>query len=198
MSDQEFTPDDVRAVRAALDAFIDGSTRAAVPMMGSFAELQEKRAAHLSDAGARLEERLGEDHPRVMDLRQSFLAADGLRRSLRETAARDSRIPRLEALQWMVLGRVLDRAGEPATGMTVRVFDRDRQYDDLLGVTTTDEYGDFAVVYHERDFAEPGEDLPELYVMVEDREGNQVYSSRDGLRFEAGRAEYFQIILDEQ
>jgi hypothetical protein len=34
--------------------------------------------------------------------------------------------------------------------------------------------------------------------MVEDQEGNQVYSSRDELRFEAGRAEYFQIVLDEQ
>jgi hypothetical protein len=195
MPDNEFTPDDVKA---ALDAFIDGSSEAALPMMRSFAELQEKRAVRLSDAEARLKERLGEAHPQVMGLRQGALAAEDLRRSLRTTATRDSRIPRLEELQWMVFGRVLDQAGRPATGMTVRVFDRDRKYDDLLGVTTTDEYGDFFVVYHERDFAETGENLPELYVMVEDQEGNQVYSSRDELRFEAGRAEYFQIVLDEQ
>ncbi|MBA2713586.1 MAG: hypothetical protein H0U55_08550 [Rubrobacteraceae bacterium] len=195
MADNEFTPDEVKA---ALDAFIDRSSDAATPMMRSFAELQEKRAARLSDAEARLKEHLGEDHPRVMALRQTSLAAEDLRRSLRATAVRDSRIPRLEPLQWMVFGRVLDPARRPATGMIVRVFDRDRKYDDLLGVTRTDEYGDFFVVYHERDFAETHENLPELYVMVEDEEGSTLYSSRDELRFEAGRAEYFEIVLDQQ
>jgi len=195
MADNEFTPDDVKT---ALDTFVDRSSDAAVPIMESFAELQEKRATRLADAEARLREHLGEDDPRVTALRQSAFAAEDLKRSLRTTAVRDDRLPKLRAQEWMVFGRVLDSGGRPVVGVTVRVFDRDRKYDDLLGETETDEYGDFAVVYHERVFAEAGEDLPELYVMVEDRQGNLLYSSRDELRYEAGRAEYFQIVLGEQ
>lgn len=192
MADNEFTPDDVKA---ALDAFIDRSSDAAAPMMRGFAALQEQRATRLADAEARLKENLGEDHPRVIALRQTSLAAEELERSLRTTAVRDERLPRPGPLQWMVFGRVLDPTGRPVTNVTVRVFDRDRRYDDLLGDTTTDEYGDFVVVYHERDIAEAGENLPELYVMVEDQQGNSLYSSRDELRFEAGRIEYFEIVL---
>jgi hypothetical protein len=194
MAENEFTPDDVKT---ALDTFVDRSSDAAVPIMESFAELQEKRATRLADAEARLKEHLGEDDPRVTALRQSAFAAEGLKRSLRTTAVRDDRLPKLRAQEWMVFGRVVDSGGRPVVGVTVRVFDRDRKYDDLLGETTTDEYGDFAVVYHERDFAEAGEGLPELYVMVEDQRGRLLYSSRDAIRYEAGRAEYFHIVLSE-
>jgi len=194
MAENEFTPDDVKT---ALDAFVDRSSDAAVPIMESFAELQEKRATRLADAEARLKEHLGEDDSRVTALRQSAFAAEGLKRSLRTTALRDDRLPKLRAQEWMVFGRVLDSGGRPVVGVTVRVFDRDRKYDDLLGETETDEYGDFSVVYHERVFAEAGEDLPELYVMVEDQRGNLLYSSRDEIRYEAGRAEYFHVVLSE-
>jgi len=195
MAENEITSDDVKTT---LDAFIDASSDAGVPIMEHFAELQEKRAIRLADAEARLKVHLGEDHPQVEALRQATFSAGELERSLRTTAVRDDRLPKLEAQEWMVFGRVLDSGGRPVVGVTVRVFDRDRKYDDLLGETETDEYGDFAVVYHERVFAEAGEDLPELYVMVEDRQGNLLYSSRDELRYEAGRAEYFQIVLGEQ
>jgi Transthyretin-like family len=195
MTENEFTPGDVKV---ALDAFIDQSSDAAVPIMEGFAELQERRATRLADAEVRLKEGLGEDHPRVVALRQSAFAAEDLKRSLRTTAVRDGRLPKLGEHQWMVFGRVLDSGGRPVTGVRVRVFDRDRRYDDLLGETETDEYGDFSVVYHERVFAEAGEDLPELYVMVEDQQEHLLYSSRDELRYEAGRAEYFQIVLAQQ
>ena len=89
----------------------------------------------------------------------------------------------------MVYGQVVDEAGEPLEGLRVQVCDRDRKYDDLLGDTETDEHGDFSVVYHERDFAEVGEELPELYVVVEDQGGNKLYSSRDSVRAEAGRVD---------
>lgn len=194
MADNEFTPDDVKG---ALDTFIDRSSDAAVPIMQSFAELQERRAERLAGAVSRLTEELGEDDPRVTALRRSAFAAEDLKRSLRTTAARDDRLPKVGPQEWMVFGRVLDSGGRPVAGVRVRAFDRDRRYDDLLGETTTDEYGNFAVVYHERVFAEAGEDLPELYVMVEDQQGSLLYSSRDEIRYEAGRSEYFHIVLSE-
>ncbi len=95
----------------------------------------------------------------------------------------------------MVYGRVFDAAGKPAAGLIVRVFDRDRKLDDLLGETETDANGDFHSVYHARDFYEKGENAPELYIMVEDAAGNELFSSRENVRPLAGQSEYFVIQL---
>ena len=37
--------------------------------------------------------------------------------------------------------------------------------------------------------------LTELYVIIEDQQGNELYSSRDSVRAAAGRVEQFKIIL---
>jgi len=110
-------------------------------------------------------------------------------------SVRAVRRPKVEVNEWLVFGRVFDPQGNPVPGLRVRVFDRDRKYDDLLGDTTTDEHGDFAAKYHERDFIETREAQPELYVMVSDSAGATLYSSRDSLVYAAGRSEYFEIVL---
>ena len=99
--------------------------------------------------------------------------------------------------EWTASGRVLNTAGIPASGLIVRVFDRDHKDDDLLGETLTDEHGDFHVIYHERDFKEFGEILPELYVTVRDPAGNELFTSRDDVRVNAGPVEYFLIRLEK-
>ena len=106
--------------------------------------------------------------------------------------------PKLGPHDWAVFGRVLDPEGKPVRGVQVRVFDRDRKYDDLLGDTQTDDAGNFFAVYHERDFAETNENLPELYVMVNDEAGNLLYSSRDNVRSNPQRIEFFEIRLNAQ
>ncbi len=165
------------------------------PTLVQFAQWQQARADRLAAALNRLKSSLGENDPRVLALGQTLASANLAGKSLQVEATRAARLPRVSANEWLVYGRVLDEQGRPVPGLRVRVFDRDRQYDDLLGDTTTDEYGDFAVKYHERDFVEMGEAGPDLYVMVTDAAGTLMYSSRDQVRFEAGRAEYFEIVL---
>jgi hypothetical protein len=165
-------------------------------LLERFAALQQQRAARLASAEARLKVRLGEDHPRVVALRQAAAAAGGLEQALRTQGERAARRPRPGPHEWLVFGRVRDRAGQPQPDLRVRVFDRDRRYDDLLGETRTDAHGDFSVVYHARDFFEAGEGLAELYVMVSDARGNVLYTSREHLRYNAGRAEYFDVVLE--
>jgi hypothetical protein len=46
---------------------------------------------------------------------------------------------------------------------------------------------------HARDFYEKGENAPELYLMVEDAAGNELFSSRENVRPQAGQSEYFVI-----
>ncbi len=191
-SETEFAPADIaNAVQELLGKLsADRATE-----LGRFAEIHQQRAARLAGAAARLQKALGEADPRVVALRQAGAASEQLYASANAEAAREARRPKAGPHEWVVFGRVLDAAGQPAAGLVVRVFDRDRKYDDLLGETTTDEHGDFAAVYHERDFLEAGEGLPELYVQVEDARGRPLYSSRDQLRYNAGRLEYFEIAL---
>ena len=195
MDENHVAPDDINA---AIDTFIGLSSHAGVSITERFAELQGERAARLAEAETRLKEHLGTQHPQVEALRRAASSARDLERSLQTTTTRESRLPQVKPYEWMVFGQVLDSDGKPVVGVTVRVFDRDRRYDDLLGEAETDEFGDFSMVYHERDFAEDGENLPELYLMVEDRRRNLLYSSRDDPRREAGRVEYFQIVLAEE
>lgn len=166
------------------------------PSLEGLANQERERAGRLESARARLTKGGAEDeHLRALSVRS---AAAG--RLAEETSTLARRLGRRSVPtpdQWMVAGQVLNADGAPAANVRVRVYDRDRKFDDLLGETLTDDHGDFSVVYHERDFQEKGENLPELYVLVEDPAGRPLYSSRDKLRYDAGRAEFFEIVLPE-
>jgi hypothetical protein len=165
-------------------------------VLDEFATLQNRRAKRLEKAEARIAAKLGEEHPRVVALRRAQARTGRLQRELRDNAARTAKLRELKPYEWMVYGQVVDSRGKPVPDLVVRVFDRDRKYDDMLGYTTTDKFGDFFLVYHERAFYEPDEGAPELYLRVEDADGKELYSSKDEIRYEGGRLEYFMIELE--
>jgi hypothetical protein len=181
--------------KALADQLVQQAVAAFAPTLALFAQWQQARAEQLAAAAERLKTTLGEYHPRVIALNQAVTATKAFQQVLSVEAVRAARRPVIQLNEWVVFGHLIDAHGNPVPGLRVRVFDRDRKYDDLLGDTTTDEFGDFAVKYHERDFAETGEALPDLYVMVSDLAGTLLFTSRDNVRFEAGRAEYFEIVL---
>jgi len=199
MPTPDVTPD---AIKAMMTGVLDQPAEAHGPTLERFTALQGQRAARLAGAAARLQARLGPDHAHVESLRRTAAAADALARTLDTSAARARRIPRLAPHEWMVFGRVLTTTGAPVPGVRVRVFDFDNPSasranpDDFLGEQSTDAHGDFVIIYHQRDFAEPNEKAPDLYVVVSDARGKELYSSRDHVYSEAGRAEYFEIVLD--
>jgi hypothetical protein len=170
---------------------------AQAPLLDRFAAAQSRRAASLTTAAMQLQQALGENDPQVIAVQRAALAANRFKVVVAERSAQEAWRPKIGRLEWMAHGRVLDESGKPAGGLHVRVFDRDRKYDDLLGDTISDAQGRFAVTYHQRDFAEVRENLPELYVLVEDEAGQVLYSARDAVRFSAGRAEYFEIQLGQ-
>ncbi|MFB2976709.1 hypothetical protein [Microseira sp. BLCC-F43] len=192
MSDPEF---EVNNINALVENLLSQAAGANLQILESFANIQNRRASRLADAEARLKADLGENHPQVAALHDAAAMAAAMNHALETMAVRTARRPKVKENEWLVFGRVLDANGNPVAGVRVRIFDRDRIFDDLLGITETDEYGDFAITYHERDFAEPGEGLPELYLMLSDTEGNLLYSSRDNIRYNPGRSEYFEIVL---
>jgi hypothetical protein len=190
---KEVKPEDLmQHLLAALQLYGQAQTA----LLDEFASLQDQRTERMKKAGARIADKLGDDHPRVVALRRTRDRAIKMRRGLRDNATRTGKLRELKPYEWMVYGQVVDHQGEPAPDLVVRVFDKDRQFDDVLGYTTTDKLGDFQLVYHERAFHEPGEGAPELYLRVEDAEGNELFSTEEEIRYEAGRIEYYLIELE--
>ncbi len=165
------------------------------PALASFARFQSQRAARLESAFKTLKKGLGADHPDTLSIKRGAEIASLAKAQFATQSARIAKRPRPGAHEWVIYGQVLGSQGQPAAGLRVRAFDRDHKLDDLLGDTQTDPNGDFSITFHERDFMEVGEKLPELYVLVSDAAGKTLYTSRDDVRFRAGRMEYFLIQL---
>jgi hypothetical protein len=181
---------------AALQAGTAQAAQSSVSALTTFAQVQQRRVARMTEIATVLEAQLGSKNPDVLALQEATNNVVQLKTQVAQQATRLKNWPKPRPNEWTVFGTVSDALGNPAAGLTVRVFDRDRKYDDLLGDTNTDESGDFSVIYHERDFKETRENLPELYVMVSDETGKVLYSSRDSVRYESGRSEYFAIHLE--
>lgn len=194
MAKKEPQPEEImQQVNSALQLYGQAQT----PVLNEFASLQNQRAKRLKNTETRITAELGEDHPRVVALRLAQSRSSQLQRSLKDNATRTAKLRELKPYEWMVYGQVVDSQGMPVANVTVRVYDKDRKYDDLLGYVTTDKFGDFQLVYHERAFYEPGEEAPELYLRVDDVEGNELYSTEDQVRYQSGRVEYFLIELEK-
>ncbi len=192
LPDQEV---DEAQLQDALHNMLKQTAKDGDPALGMFAKLQERRAARLEVAAKGLDQELGKDHPDVVAIKETSKTVVELNSRISLQNARTKSWPKVRPYEWAVFGTVLNVDNKPASGFVVRVYDRDRKYDDLLGESETDANGDFSIIYHERDFKETRENLPELYVMVSDPKGKLVYTSRDSVRFNSGQSEYFAIKL---
>lgn len=186
----------VEDVGRALQSLAKANEAARGPVAESIARRRATRLARLAAAAARLEEELGSDADDVVELKSRIGRVDTTRVALERRAERERRRPLLKPHEWMVYGRVVNHDKSPAEGVRVRVFDKDRKFDDLLGESKVDEFGDFVVgPYHERDFLESGEGAPELYIKVYGAQNRILFDGSKQPRFEAGRIEYFEIVL---
>ncbi len=93
---------------------------------------------------------------------------------------------------WTVRGRVTDH-GKGVGGLIVNVFDKDLIFDDQLGQTETDASGAYGLTYRTSDFRDLIERKPDIYLKVTDQKGKTLYSTKDAIRYEAGRVEVINI-----
>lgn len=191
-------PIDPAQLQDNLQSTLSQAAKAGAPTLETFTGLQQRRATRMKDIAGALGAVAGSTNPDVVAIQGQVEAIGALKVQVETQVQRVSRWPKPRPNEWIVFGTVTNADGSPAAGLRVRVFDKDRKYDDLLGDTESDENGDFWATYHERDFKETGENFPDLYVMVTDASGAVVFSSRDNVRFESGRSEYFDIHLGTQ
>jgi len=136
--------------------------------------------------------------PRIPLVNRQIANNTQLQTELLAMATRESRIVQAADKDWIVHGQVSFSDGRPAEGVTVRLFDRDFLFDDVLGKQKTDEFGDFRIVYHEQDFSDIIERQPDLYLQIEDDKGRILFSSQASIRYNAGKVEYFPIVLPKE
>jgi hypothetical protein len=78
--------------------------------------------------------------------------------------------------RYTLRGRVVDAAtNRPLPALHVRAYDKDLVWDDCLGSDDTGARGDFLIRFAERDFREPLEHQPEIYVVVYRRGRKEIH-----------------------
>lgn len=173
----------------------------AVPLAQGLASLHEDRLARLERLAKLLKADKQKKSPEVaaeiLVIAESAAQAKKLSSEAKTIASRQASAPRLKANEWLVAGNISSPDGKPLTKARVRVFDRDRKFDDLLGETKTDAQGDFSITYRARDFAKFGEVQPELFVRVEDAQGKLLHATKEKIGFKAGGVEYFEIVIED-
>jgi len=91
-----------------------------------------------------------------------------------------------EKVIFAVRGQVVTARGKPVPRVLVRVYDKDRRYDDLLGAALTNQQGEFSITYRKQDFSE-GETAADLYFVVIDANEKELLSTADKVIFNAER-----------
>ncbi len=96
---------------------------------------------------------------------------------------------------WLVIGKISDANGKGIPKLKVRVFDRDLMLDDALGETETNAEGVYRLKFTKEQFSDFSEEYPELYLIVEDADGNKLFDGKREMRTRAGRIELVEVQL---
>lgn len=89
-----------------------------------------------------------------------------------------------EPVVFKVSGQVLSSERKPVSGVLVRIYDKDRKFDDLLGAALTNRKGEWSARYRFQDFSE-GESSADLFFVVLDADEQELLSTANQVKFNA-------------
>lgn len=79
---------------------------------------------------------------------------------------------------WTVTGKIVDANGKGIENLTVIVKDKDFFKDDILGTSRTDADGVYVVTFGKEDFKDLIEKYPELYLVIKNANGDEIYNGK--------------------
>ena len=99
-----------------------------------------------------------------------------------------------------IYGRVLEKESKKGIpGLTVEALDKDLCFDDRLGSVITDKEGNFEIIYAKEDFQELFFDQkPDIYLRIRRADGKIIHTTKDKVRYEAGRTEEFIVTIPKK
>lgn len=187
---------DDKQIQAQLVELLKGSENSQTTGYDMLGRRKEKKAARHNAVKARLSKTLEPENPKLKMAKIKAGKAAETAAAFKERVTRLKKKPKLGENDWMVSGNVRYDSGRAALGLTVQVYDKDLKFDDLLGKAVTDDFGDFHVIYDTCRFDDEwGNDRPDLYLRILDKDGKVLADHTEPLRVDAGRIEYFEVVL---
>ncbi|MDJ0755419.1 MAG: hypothetical protein QNJ45_17980 [Ardenticatenaceae bacterium] len=187
---------DNKQIEAQLTELIKASENSQTTGYDMLARRKDKKAARHNAVKARLAKTLEAEDPKLKMAKIKAGKAAETAAAFKQRVTRLKKKPKLGENDWMVSGNVRYDSGRAAGGLTVQVYDKDLKFDDLLGTAVTDDFGDFHVVYDTCRFDDEwGNDRPDLYLRILDKDGNVLADHTEPLRVDAGRVEYFEVVI---
>lgn len=98
---------------------------------------------------------------------------------------------------WTVTGKIVDANGRGIKNLTVYVYDEDLKKDDYLGTSKTDENGAYTVSFNKAEFKDFIEKYPELYLVIKNEKGEELYNGKNEGRAKKRYIELLDVQIDK-
>lgn len=96
---------------------------------------------------------------------------------------------------WTVKGTVMNKRNRPVPGVIVKIMDTDKKFEKLLGQKETGKKGEFEFVYDVTTLKALIKANPDLFVLVFNVDGQELYKSEDPIHCKAGNVEELEIVI---
>ena len=156
------------------------------------------QAVGLEREHKRLLEKLGAQHPRVIEIERRIQAQPQVLAYL-DAGIEKSKVsvPRTDSSTWMVNGRVFDKNKKNVAGLTVSLHDEKGKWLSQMGRACTDDPGYFAIKYAPKDAKETAA-LQNVYLQVFDKKRTLLYKDATPLAVTPGLIDYREIYLGQE
>jgi hypothetical protein len=109
-------------------------------------------------------------------------------------------------MKMRVLGLIKEKeSGKPLSDLFVVVYDKDILRNDLLGKTKTGADGKFKIEYDSRDFKEPLEKNPDIFLNIFKKDPSKaksrikpIYTTKKSIRYSASSSEKYYIEIPKK
>lgn len=156
---------------------------------------------------ARLSQKLGAEHPRVMELTRKIQVNQGLVRDLSAEVVRArTEVPQADKSAWILYGHVRNKKLEGVPNLTVALYDAKGNWIEQVGYACTDTNGHYKIVYRLgketvgiAPGASPGDrptEGPQVFIHVLDQQRRHLYVDKEPLMPQLGHVDVREIILD--
>ncbi len=188
--------------KAALERSLDGADATRADALAGLARLRAAKAAGLKREQAALADRYGANDERTLAVTRRAAVNEALVRQVGAEAQRAAvAVPAPDPHAWILHGRVLDAALNPARGLTVALYDAKDVWQKELGHACTDKTGYYRLTAKaERTPATGGKAAAgpaPVFVHVLDARSATLHKDTVPLMPTAGRVDFRQIVLGE-
>jgi len=197
------TKADTAAVEQLAGTFasdLASTDRARAETLEGLQQLRAAKANHLERERVRLVNRLGAEHPRVLELNAIIASNQQLTRALTlEIDRAKTEAPVVDKQGWALHGFVRNEDLEGQPRLTLALFDRSGRWVEVLGHTCTDGRGYFQLRYQgsTESFTDAiaANVRSEMFIHVSDQEQKVLYYDERPVTLKLGQVEYREIIL---